>query len=92
MISLGQSNDGRLILASNQPFPSDVARIEYFRDQKLFMLIYEDSDDGSDLLPCEMSNAVSTIVKNSPDVVIIVQDHDKADPYGYVTPLIQIGH
>ncbi len=91
MISLGQSNDGRLILASNQPFPSDVARVEYFRDQKLFMLIYEDTEDGSDLMPCEMNDTESEIIKGSPDILVIVKEHEDADPYGYVSPLIQIG-
>ncbi len=91
MIELGKSDDGRLILASNQPFPSDIARVEYFRDQKLFMLVYEDKEAGSDLMPCEMSDDVSNIIRESPDIIVIAMTKENAEPTGYQTSLVQIG-
>lgn len=91
MIKLAKSDDGRLILASNQPFPSDIARVEYYRDLKLFMLAYENEEDGDDLMPCEISDDVAKIVKASPDVIVIAMKEEGARPYGYVVPLVQIG-
>ena len=42
MIHLGLTNDKRLIMASNQALPSDIERVEYYREQKLFNLVFED--------------------------------------------------
>lgn len=91
MIQLAQSGDGRLIIASNQRFPADVQRVEYYRDQKLFMLVFEGHTGESDLMPCEVSDDIAIIVKNSPDVIIIAMKEDGVEPYGYIAPLVQIG-
>lgn len=91
MIQLAQSGDGRLIIASNQPFPADVERVEYYRDQKLFMLVFEGHDGESDLMPCEVSDEVARTVHNSPEVIIIAMKEQGVEPYGYIAPLVQIG-
>jgi hypothetical protein len=91
MIHLGITNDERLIMASNQAMPSDIARVEYYRDQKLFMLVYEDKEHGDELMPCEMSDDVSHIIKTSPDVIIVVMAQEGQQPYEYIAPLVQIG-
>ena len=89
MIKLAQSPDGRLIIASNQEFPSDVSRVEYFRDLKLFMLTFECGEDA--LMPAEVSNDVALIIHNSPDIIVIAMKEEGKEPYGYVVPLVQIG-
>jgi hypothetical protein len=38
MIVLGQADDGRLILGSNEALPGDVKYVEYYREQRLFNL------------------------------------------------------
>lgn len=91
MIQLAQSSDGRLIIASNQPFPADVERVEYYREQKLFMLVFEGSEGESDLMPCEVNDDVAKIVHASPDVVIMAMNEEGIEPYGYIAPLVQIG-
>lgn len=91
MIRLGQTNDGRLIMASNQPLPSDIERIEYYREQKLFMLVFEDKEHEDQLMPCEMSDEVSTIIKASPEIIIVAMTEEGTTPYEYTTPLVQIG-
>ena len=90
MIHLAQTNDGRLILASDQAFPSDIAHVEYFRDLKLFMLSYEDEKHSDDLMPYELPDNVAKIVIHSPNITIIVRENDD-ELYGYVVSLVQIG-
>ena len=41
MIRLGQNEDQRLIIASDETLPSDLKRVEYYREQKLFMFVYD---------------------------------------------------
>ena len=91
MIQLAQSSDGRLIIASNQPFPADVKRVEYYREQKLFMLAFDDDEKSSDLMPCEVSDDIAKIIHASPDVVIMAMKEEGSEPYGYIVPLVQIG-
>ncbi len=89
MIRLGQSMDGRLLIGSNEAFPSDVRHVEYYKDQKLFMLVYENSE--SDLMPTEISAETHDIIQSSPNVMIIAMAPDGQSPYGYQVPLVQIG-
>lgn len=91
MIRLAQSQDKRLMVVSNQEFPSDIRRVEYYRDLKLFMLVFENEDDGSDLMPCEVSDDVAEKVIQSPEAIIIAMAEENAEPYGYQVPLVQIG-
>jgi hypothetical protein len=91
MIQLIQSSDGRLVIGSNQPFPNDVGRVEYFRDLKLMMLIFEGENEESDLMPCEITDEVAKIIHQAPEIVIIEESKLDIMPYGYIAPLIQIG-
>ena len=95
MIRLGQSVDGRLVMASNQEMPADIARVEYYRDLRLFMLVYEGQDENgeekSDLMPCEMSKEVAQIIHNSPDIIVVAMNQAGREPFGYIAPLVQIG-
>lgn len=91
MIHLAQSADGRLVLASNQAMPSDISRIEYYRDQKLFQFIFEDTEAEDQLMPAEMSDEVAEIIKKSPDIIVVAMAEEGEEPYGYVAPLVQIG-
>lgn len=93
MIRLGQASDGRLILGSSQPFPADVKYVEYYREQRLFSLVFEENGDGEDsaLMPTELSDEVAAIVQASPSVMVIAMAQGECEPFGYAVPLIQIG-
>lgn len=92
MIELGQLKDGRLILASNQSFPADVMRVEYFREQRLFMLVYEGGGDRpDDLMPCEIAPEMAHKIESSADVMVVAMAPTDREPYGYQVPLIQVG-
>ena len=92
MIKLGQNDDGRLIIASNQPFPAKIKRVEYYREQKLFTFSFEDKDEEDILMPYEVSDEVSDIIKSSPDIIIIVQaELEGQEAEKYLCPLVQVG-
>lgn len=90
MIQLSKTKDGRLVLACNEEFPSDIVRVEYYRDIKLFMFVFENEDHDNRLMPREISDETATIVKQSPEVIVAVKV-DGIEPYGYIAPLVQIG-
>ena len=92
MIELGQLRDGRLIVASNEPFPADVKRVEYYREQRLFLLVYEDdSEYADDLMPCEITPELTARIHASPDIMVIAMAGEGHEPYGYPVPLVQVG-
>lgn len=91
MMHLGQTKDGELIVASNQALPSDILRIEYYREQKLFTLVYEDRSIDDELMPYEMLDEVSDIIKSSPNVIIVVMAQEGEEAYEYKVPLVQVG-
>lgn len=90
MIHLAKTRDNRLVLACSEEFPSDIARVEYYRDLKLFMLAFEGEDHEERLLPHELSNDIAQIVKQNPDIIVAIKV-EGVEPYGYITPLVQIG-
>lgn len=91
MIRLGQSMDGRLVLGSSESFPADIKHVEYYREQRLFSLVFDTDDEQSSLMPCEVCDRTAAIVQSSPNVMVIAMAEAGSEPYGYMVPLIQIG-
>ena len=91
MIKLAKASDGRLIILSNEDFPADVSRVEYYRDQRLIMLNYKNNDDEAELMPCEVPAEIDQIIRQSPEVLIIAMANKGAPPRGYEASLVQIG-
>jgi len=92
LIKLARASDGRLIILSNQKFPNDISRVDYYRDQRLIMFTYKDNEDeDATLMPCEITPEVDQIIRQSPEVLVIAMAAKGGTPYGYEAPLIQIG-
>ncbi len=91
MIRLGQAMDGRLILGSNETFPAAIKHVEYYRDQRLFSLVFDTEDEQSSLMPCELCPKTAAIVHASPNIMVIAMKEAGEEPYGYMVPLVQIG-
>lgn len=91
MIRLGQAMDGRLILGSSEAFPADIKHVEYYKDQRLFSLVFETEEEESALMPCEICPKTASIVQSSPNIMVIAMAEPGSQPYGYTVPLIQIG-
>lgn len=90
-IELGILKDGGVLLTSDQPLPHAIKRVEFYRDQRLFMLVYNNSDEESDLMHFEVPGDMIYPVEKSPDVIIysLYPDHP---PIGYKVPLIKVGN
>lgn len=91
MIALGQSESGKLVLGSNVALPADVKYVEYYRDQRLFNLVYDTDEEENALMPTEISAKTAEIVQASPNIMVISVSEMGSEPYGYMVPLIQIG-
>ena len=95
-IEFGVLNDGRLTLASDAPLPDVVKRVEYYREQRLFMLIYDndnsnpEANDG-DLMECEVPAHLAAPIEKSPNIVIFTI-FEGLDPLAYKVPLIKVGN
>jgi len=88
-IELGVLNDGGVMLVSDMPLPDIVCRVEYYRDQRLFMLVYDDDENSDDLMHYEIPERMSKPVEATPNIIIysLFPNHE---PIGYKVPLVQI--
>lgn len=89
-IELGQLQNGALVILSDPPFGRMICRVEYYRDQHLMMLIYDDPEHEGDLMHYELSPLAVAKVETSPNVMIVSQSAEKR-LHGYDVPLIHIG-
>lgn len=89
-IELGVMKDGGVMLAADAPFPEIIKRVEFYRDQRLFMLVYDNADQDSDLMHFEVPEHMVYPVEKSPNVIMycMFQNHE---PIGYTVPLIKVG-
>jgi hypothetical protein len=92
MIRLGQTQDGRLVLASNEPLPADIRYIEYDIGQRRLNLVFDTEDEETTPMPLPVCERTAPLVHASANLIVIPLAGLKPDkPYGYVVPLIQIG-
>lgn len=82
--------NGGLVIMCDAPFPHEIRRIEYYRDQRLMMLVYESVDEDSDLMHYELTDVSAHAVETSPSVLVVDHAPDRK-LYGYDVPLIQVG-
>ncbi len=89
-IELGVLHGGDVMLVSDMPLPDIVCRVEYYRDQRLFMLVYDDENNGDELMHYEIPERMTQPVENTPNIMIysLFPNHE---PIGYKVPLVQIG-
>lgn len=89
-LEVGALKDGGVLLVNKGDIPGVVKRIEFYRDQRLMTLVYQDTAINSDLFQYELPEDMIKTVDHSPDVMIytLFDDHK---PIGYKVPLIKIG-
>ena len=89
-IELGVLSDGGVMLVSDRPLPDIVCRVEYYRDQKLFNLVYFDEALCEELMHYEVPSHMTQSVESTPNIMIysLFPDHE---PIGYKVPLVQVG-
>lgn len=84
-------HDGRLALVCSADIPGKVCRLEYYRDQKMLCVVYEQDDIDPDLSHYEMPSDVDDLVRHKANVMVIVSPSAEKDAYGYDVPIVQIG-
>ncbi len=89
-IELSTLSDGNVIMVSDEPLPSMVKRIEYYREQRLFSLVYNNKDHGSEMMEYEIPQDMAKSVEATPNITIYSLFPDK-EPIGYKVPLVKIG-
>ncbi|MBI1327712.1 MAG: hypothetical protein GC136_08735 [Alphaproteobacteria bacterium] len=80
--------DGGYAIVSDAEFPADVKRIEYYKDQKLFIFVYENGED--ELVHYELHPQIAEKVEKLSNIAVQVVA-PSVEPYWYTVPLIQIG-
>jgi len=89
-IELGVLHDGVVMLACDEPLPNIVKRVEFYRDQRLFMLVYHGDEDKNELMHYEVPENLTYPVEKSPNI-IIYSLFPNDEPVGYRVPLIKVG-
>ena len=89
-VELGILNDGRVTLVSDAPLPDVLTRVEYYREQRLFQLVFHDDNIDDALMECEIPEKLAMPIEKSPNVIIFVL-YPEAEPLGYKVPLIKVG-
>lgn len=88
---LGVLTDGAMALMTNHALAKPLKRVEFYRDMKLFKLIYDDGSDDGDLIEYELSDHAADLVKHSARNILVVNAENPEDPEGYDVPLVQVG-
>lgn len=89
-IELNILHDGGVVLISDAPLPSVVRRVEYYREQRLFMLVYKNEAQDEQLMDYEVPLEMTAPIEKSPNVIIYTL-FDNHEPIGYKAPLVKVG-
>lgn len=87
-VELGKLRDGRMMIMCDAPFPHVVQRVEYYRDQKLLLLVYDHPDQQDELLHYEL-NDVSAKLADMNSQILIVSKEDDSRIYSYGVELVK---
>ena len=90
-IDLCELPDGTLMIVTDQRLPADAQRIEYYKDQKLMMLVYDLKDHEGDLMSYELPEEAMRKVMRARKILVVAYANDNKDPDQFRVPLIQIG-
>ena len=89
-IELGVLSDGNVMMVSDRPLPDIVRRVEYYREQRLFMLVFEDPAREDELMHYEIPEEISRPVEATPNIIIYSLFPER-EPIGYKVPLVKVG-
>lgn len=90
-IDLCELPDGTLMIVTDARLPADAQRIEYYKDQKLMMLVYDKEDEEGDLMHHELPEDAIRKVMLARRILVVAYANDNRDPDQFRVPLIQIG-
>jgi hypothetical protein len=82
---------GNIMLAADEYYNHIVKRVEYYREQKLFLIVYQNPDHEGELMEMEVSDKAIPFIEKSPSVIVCTLFKNN-DPVGYKVPLIKVGN
>lgn len=88
---LGQADTGHLMIVSDTAFPDDVKRVEYYRESKLFNIVFNDTDHSGALSELELPDDIDQIVSHAPSTMIVLNVADTDNIQQFDVPLILVG-
>lgn len=91
-IELRALKNGNVALMSDRQFDGEVKRVEFYREQKLLMLVYKDDTREGDLLHYELDEAAVKKVEHASNVLIYTEGEAHKDPIAYYAFLVQVGY
>ena len=89
-VELGKLACGKLVIVADKPFPHRIKNINYYRDQHLVMLVYDDPDHDGELMNYELTGPSVKIVEDSSKALVISHMTGR-QVFGYDVPVAQIG-
>lgn len=89
-IELSRLNDDRILLMSDRPMPDLVKRIEYYRDQRMFMIVWHDERLDDLMMRHEVPIDFAIAIEKAPNILVYSLYPD-GQPMGYHAPLIKVG-
>ena len=90
-IDLCELPDGTLMIVTDARLPADALRIEYYKDQKLMMLVYDKEDHEGDLMDQEIPKDAIKKIISARKIIVVAYANDNKGPDEYHVPIIQIG-
>ncbi len=88
-VELGKLPNGTMVVVTDTPFPHMVKRIEFYKDQKLVMLVYDDPEHEGDLMDYELTDQASECISGSPSMHILTAVPGE-ELRGYDVPLVTV--
>ena len=89
-LELAKLNDERVMLVSDRPMPDIVQRVEYYREQRLFSLVWFDESIEDELLHHEIPIDLAMSVDKAPNIIICALFPEQKT-LKYSVPLVKIG-
>ncbi len=89
-IEISKLTDDRILMVSDVPMPDIVKRVEYYREQKLFLLSWYDNEMEDLLMHHEVPIDFAIAIERAPNILVysLYPDHE---PIGYKAPLVKVG-
>jgi hypothetical protein len=89
-VELGKLRDGRMMMMCDAPFPHVVQRVEYYREQKLFLLVYDHPDQQDDLLHYELNDVSAKLADANSSILIVSRLAGDRRINGYGVELVKV--
>lgn len=91
-VKLVVTESGRVLFTSDEPFPAEVQRIEFYADTRLVVLVCDTpQDEEGELLPTEIADELIPALESTATAMVAEIDDKENFVQGYEVPIIRVG-